>query len=74
MNIGNVPPSTGPKSQEELDALWATALDKAKNRVKNRIEELQLAIDREERIKKSKTVQNYNIAIVTGKQIGRAHV
>ena len=51
-----------PKSQEELDALWATALDKAKNRVKNRIEELQLAIDREERIKKSKTVQNYNDA------------
>lgn len=51
-----------PKSQEELDALWATALDKAKNRVKNRIEELQLAIDREERIKKSKNVQNYNDA------------
>ena len=51
-----------PKSQEELDALWATALDKAKNRVKNRIEELQLAIDKAEKINKSKNVQNYNDA------------
>ena len=49
-----------PKSQEEIDNLWTTALEKAKTRITNRIEELQLAIDKKERIKKKKNVQNYN--------------
>jgi hypothetical protein len=49
-----------PKSQEEIDNLWTTALEKAKTRITNRIEELQLAIDKKERINKTKNVQNYN--------------
>ena len=39
---------------------WTTALEKARTRVKNRIEELQLAIDKKEKINKQKNVQNYN--------------
>jgi len=49
-----------PKTQEEISKLWATAIDRAKTRVKNKIEELQVAIDKKEALNKTKNVQNYN--------------
>jgi hypothetical protein len=66
-----------PKSQEEIDALWTSALEKVKTRYKNRIEELQLAIDKAERIKKQIHTLNKkaNIRVVpNGISIRREYV
>jgi len=51
-----------PKTQEVISKLWATALDRTKTRISNKIEELQTAIDKKEAINKAKNVQSYDDA------------